>query len=126
MKGYVPSKLSLNLEIAKDGENKLIFKEWHERISDEEFEKINEQTKISVNTMLEQYAPLGLNVKFTPYETEKGYEVIYTGKNIRPAICAIFGELMPLLVTNEKEAVQTINLMMQIVNFCLKHEIIQP
>lgn len=126
MKGYVPSKLEMNLERSADGQSTLIFREWHERIPTDEFQKVSQQTKNLACAMLKKCEDHGLDVQFSENKAEKSYEVIYTGKNIQPAIFAIYSELMPMLVTDEKEAFKTINALIAMINFYLQLEVTQP
>lgn len=126
IKGYYPSRLNINLEISSNGEKTLKFKEWHDYAGREQFEVISNQTKITSNTIMQQYQHLGLNVKFQENLEEKSFEITYLGKDVRPAINAIFFELMPQLISNEKDAVNTIDLLFQAIKFCLSSQIIQP
>lgn len=126
MIGYIPTKLELKIEKSQDGQTTLVFREWHERVSDKDFKLISQQTKISAALLFEKYKHLGYDVKYSVDEAEKSFKVTYTGEKLRPAITAIFGELMPLIVNNEKEAVQTMKVCMQLIDFCLDLKIVKP
>lgn len=125
-KGYFPSRLSINLEIADTGEKTLTFLEWHKNLDDKLFEIVLHQTQIVANQILAQNAHLKMDVKFKAFPEQKSFKVTYTGKRIEPAISAIFFELMPQLVSDEKDAFKAINLLFQAVQFCLQTKIVQP
>ena len=126
MKGYLPNRLNISLETDKTGKTKLLFREWHDFTTDEEFQFISEQTQATANAMLQRYAHLKMDVEFKAYPEEKSFEVIYVGKDVRPGINAIFFELMPQLVRNKDDAFKIADLLMQAIKMVVSLQIIRP
>ena len=115
IKGWLPNRLTLTLQRGECGKKaKLVFKEWH-NVTDEEFTEIDSYTQATVDKLRKAYSHLNLRVQFKAYPKDKAYEVIYVGKDIRPAISGIIWELMPLLVRNKAEALPALDMLFQAV-----------
>lgn len=124
MRGYYPNRLDISLEIAKDGVAKLRFKEWHDFATKEQFTLVSKQTEATAKIIMEQHKHLKLDVDFKVHPKEKSYEILYTGKDVRPGISAIIFELMPQLVRNETDAFKTVEMFVEAIKVALKMELL--